>query len=124
SSLTVPSAGAGTSIVALSDSNVTSGSSRLTLSPGLTITSMIGTSTKSPMSGTLTSVIAAMSPPATQVLATEARDPRNPAAHGAHQTVQGAGASVSILNVSIASVTLAAGISPSSASAFNAASAT
>src|SRR5207249_351258 len=60
SALTIPSAGDGTSIVALSDSNVTSGSSRLILSPGLTMTSMIGTSEKSPMSGTLTSVIAAI----------------------------------------------------------------
>ena len=59
-SLTVPAAGAGTSIVALSDSNVISESSALTRSPGLTITSMIGTSLKSPMSGTFTSVNAAM----------------------------------------------------------------
>ena len=47
--------GAGTSIVALSDSSVSSGSSALTLSPGATCTSMIGTSLKSPMSGTGTS---------------------------------------------------------------------
>src|SRR5882762_804154 len=49
---TVPAAGAGTSIVALSDSSVTSGSSGLTLSPAFTITSITGTSLKSPMSGT------------------------------------------------------------------------
>src|SRR5215831_6032108 len=55
SSFTVPALGAGTSIVALSDSSVTSGSSGLTASPALTSTSMIGTSLKSPMSGTLTS---------------------------------------------------------------------
>ncbi len=48
-------------MVALSDSSVTSGSSALTLSPGLTCTSMTGTSSKSPMSGTLTSVGAVMS---------------------------------------------------------------
>src|SRR5437773_3336712 len=53
-SLTVPADGAGTSIVALSDSSVTSGSSGFTTSPGLTKTSMTGTSLKSPMSGTLT----------------------------------------------------------------------
>ena len=51
----MPANGAGTSIVALSDSSVTSGSSGATLSPGETSTSMIGTSEKSPMSGTTTS---------------------------------------------------------------------
>src|SRR4051812_47214843 len=55
SSPTVPAAGDGTSMVALSDSSVMSGSSSATLSPGFTITSMIGTSVKSPMSGTRTS---------------------------------------------------------------------
>src|SRR5205823_5971767 len=54
-SLTTPADGDGTSIVALSDSSVTSGSSGLTVSPVLTNTSMTGTSLKSPMSGTLTS---------------------------------------------------------------------
>src|SRR5438034_2072438 len=57
SSLTVPAAGEGTSIVALSDSRVTSESSAFTVSPGLTKTSMTGTSLKSPMSGTLTSIV-------------------------------------------------------------------
>ncbi len=57
SSRIVPAAGDGTSIVALSDSSVTSGSSSATVSPGLTITSMTGTSAKSPMSGTLTSIV-------------------------------------------------------------------
>jgi hypothetical protein len=56
SSCTTPANGAGTSIVALSDSSVTSGSSSLTASPGATSTSMIGTSEKSPMSGTSTSL--------------------------------------------------------------------
>src|SRR4051812_38524300 len=55
SSPTVPAAGDGTSIVALSDSSVMSGSSSATVSPGDTMTSMIGTSAKSPMSGTRTS---------------------------------------------------------------------
>ena len=56
-SFTVPAAGAGTSIVALSDSSVTSESSAATMSPGFTNTSMTGTSLKSPMSGTLTSIV-------------------------------------------------------------------
>src|SRR5436190_738345 len=56
-SLITPAEGAGTSIVALSDSSVTSESSAFTLSPGLTKTSMTGTSLKSPMSGTLTSMV-------------------------------------------------------------------
>ena len=57
-SLTVPSTGDGTSIVALSDSSVTSDASFATGSPGFTSTSMTGTSLKSPMSGTLTSIVA------------------------------------------------------------------
>src|SRR5438876_5126817 len=56
-SFTVPAAGEGTSIVALSDSSVTSESSAFTASPGLTKTSITGTSLKSPMSGTLTSIV-------------------------------------------------------------------
>ena len=60
---TVPADGAGTSSVALSDSSVSSGSSALTLSPGATCTSMIGTSLKSPMSGTRTSVAVDMGLP-------------------------------------------------------------
>ena len=43
-SFTTPASGAGTSIVALSDSSVTSESSALTVSPGFTRTSMTGTS--------------------------------------------------------------------------------
>jgi hypothetical protein len=56
SSLTMPAAGEGTSMVALSDSRLTSGSSLATTSPGLTSTSITGTSVKSPISGTLTSI--------------------------------------------------------------------
>src|SRR5690242_3759018 len=63
SSRTVPAAGEGMSMVALSDSRVTSGSSLLTTSPGATWISMTGTSAKSPRSGTLTSVMAAPSGP-------------------------------------------------------------
>ena len=58
-SVTLPAAGDGTSIVALSDSSTTSGSSTATSSPTATSTSMTGTSSKSPMSGTLTSIRAA-----------------------------------------------------------------
>ena len=42
-------------MVALSDSRLISGSSALIVAPGCTWTSMIGTSLKSPMSGTPTS---------------------------------------------------------------------
>src|SRR6516225_11357149 len=55
SSATVPASGEGTSMEALSDSSVSSGCSGAMLSPDLTMTSMIGTSLKSPMSGTRTS---------------------------------------------------------------------
>ena len=53
-----PAIGDGTSIVALSDSSVTSGCSAFTTSPGFTRISMIGTSLKSPISGTFTSIFA------------------------------------------------------------------
>src|SRR5262245_4735171 len=55
-SFTTPACGAGTSIVALSDSSVISGSSFFTASPGLTSTSITGTFLKSPRSGTVTSM--------------------------------------------------------------------
>ena len=48
----VPATGDGMSMVALSDSSVTSGSSAATTSPGETCTSITGTSAKSPISGT------------------------------------------------------------------------
>src|SRR5436189_210667 len=57
SSAIVPPTGDGTSIVALSDSSVTSGVSLLIASPTLTSTSMTGTSWKSPMSGTSTLIV-------------------------------------------------------------------
>src|SRR5688500_8935043 len=57
-SFIVPADGDGTSIVAFSDSNVINDSSAFTVWPGFTITSMTGTSLKSPMSGTFTSTIA------------------------------------------------------------------
>ena len=53
-SVIVPGNGAGTSIVALSDSSVSSGSSVCTVSPAETRISITGTSSKSPMSGTST----------------------------------------------------------------------
>ena len=55
-SFTTPSTVQGTSIVALSDSSVAIASSTLMLSPTLTNRSMTGTSAKSPISGTLTSI--------------------------------------------------------------------
>ena len=61
---TVPSRSAGTSMVALSHSSVISGSSALIASPGLTWISITGTSLKSPMSGTLTSIAIGGSSPA------------------------------------------------------------
>ena len=45
-------------MVALSDSSVTSDWSTLTVSPGFTSTSITGTSLKSPISGTFTSIFA------------------------------------------------------------------
>src|SRR5574343_238833 len=62
-SLTVPATVDGTSMVALSDSSVAIASSTLMLSPTLTNRSMTGTSEKSPISGTLTSMIWLMSFP-------------------------------------------------------------
>src|SRR5581483_7400703 len=56
-SLTVPDAVDGTSIDALSLSRTTSGASLVIVCPGLTSTSTTGTSLKSPMSGTLTSIV-------------------------------------------------------------------
>ncbi len=56
-SFTTPAPGDGISIVALSDSSVTSDCSFATASPGLTSTSMTSTSLKSPMSGTTTWLI-------------------------------------------------------------------
>src|ERR1700674_1367713 len=58
-SLITPAEGEGTSMVAFSDSSVTSESSAFTVSPGLTRTSITGTSLKSPMSGTFTSILCA-----------------------------------------------------------------
>ena len=54
-SWTLPANGDGTSMVALSDSSVTSGVSTPTSCPGSTRISITGTSEKSPMSGTVTS---------------------------------------------------------------------
>src|ERR1700687_3262046 len=58
-SLITPAEGEGTSMVAFSDSSVTSECSAFTVSPGLTRTSITGTAVKSPMSGTLTSILCA-----------------------------------------------------------------
>jgi hypothetical protein len=56
---TTPACDEGTSIVAFSDSSAISGSSTFTVSPGFTRTSMMGTSWKSPMLGTRTSIVLA-----------------------------------------------------------------
>ena len=64
-SFTTPAAGEGISMVALSDSTVISEASLATESPGLTRISMTSTSLKSPMSGTLTSVMLDMVVPFT-----------------------------------------------------------
>src|SRR6266581_2330492 len=58
-SFTIPASGDGISTVALSDSSVMREVSFSTRSPGFTRTSTISTSLKSPMSGTLTSIICA-----------------------------------------------------------------
>src|SRR5690606_38258241 len=62
-SLTTPAADDGTSIVALSDSSVTRPWSTATVSPTATSTSITGTSSKPPMSGTFTSIVFAMAAP-------------------------------------------------------------
>ncbi len=58
--LTVPPNGAGISMLALSDSSVISESSAAIVSPSETSTSMISTSSKSPMSGTGMSFVSLM----------------------------------------------------------------
>ena len=108
-SLTTPESGAGTSIVAFSDSSETNGSSAFTVSPTLTNISITGTSLKSPMSGTL------MSKTLLIVFS-------SPGQRG--QTVQGAARSVSSPYLAMAFATTAGLIVPSSASAFSAATAT
>src|SRR3954471_47137 len=78
SSATLPAVGDGTSIVALSDSSVMSGSSSATVSPGWTITSMTGTSEKSPMSGTWTATVSdAPAPPSPAGSAVASWTPRS-----------------------------------------------
>ena len=113
-SATVPAIGDGTSIVALSDSSVTSDCSALTTSPGFTRISMIGTSLKSPMSGTFTSIFA------TGALLKRQR--LNGTANA--QLRAGFGRSGSMPYFSIASATRLDGSNCSSASAFRLATAT
>jgi hypothetical protein len=57
---TTPASLAGTSMVALSDSRVTTGSSTVSWSPGATWTSITGTSEKSPMSGRRISMLGSL----------------------------------------------------------------
>src|SRR5450432_1744203 len=91
SSVTVPALGAGTSIAAFSDSTEISESSALTTSPALTKISMIGTSLKSPMSGTLTAVVVAAP---TGALAAAAAAGGAGAGAGAGEDAAGAAAAV------------------------------
>ena len=118
SSRTVPAAGEGMSMVALSDSTVISGSSSLTTSPGATWISMTGTSVKSPRSGTLTSVAVGTVTPWAVMPVTLIR-----AVMPGH-TVDGSGLPISIPYREIASATVAAGIAASSAREARAARAT
>src|SRR5206468_1646989 len=121
---TMPPSGDGTSIVALSDSSAINGSSAFTVSPGLTKTSMIGTSLKSPMSGTRTS--------ATPSGALVGDGGADTAAFGAVaavagvpvHTVQGSLRSVPSPYFLIAWSTISGLISPSSANALSAATTT
>ena len=118
-SLMVPAKGAGTSMVALSDSRVISESSFSTVSPALTRTSMTSTSSKSPMSGTLISLVSAMIESFSRVLPVGRRPMglRGPPPHA----VTGFGLSGSMPYFWIAFLTVDAGTSPSSANAFSAA---
>ncbi len=102
-SLTTPACDDGISIDALSDSTVTRLCSAFTVSPGLTSSSMISTSLKSPMSGTFTSTNA--------MACLRIRS----------YAYSGLIFSVLMPYFLIASATLAAGTLPSSASAFSAA---
>ena len=117
SSCTLPANGAGTSIVALSDSSVTSESSAFTLSPGLTMMSITGMSLKSPMSGTFTSIALIV------VLVVWSMHSKSGAAPR-HHIVHGSRRSVSSPYFLMACSTTSALMTPSSASAFNAATVT
>ena len=104
SSFTTPACEDGISIDALSLSTVTSDCSTFTVSPALTSSSMTATSSKSPMSGTLTSTTAIS---VSLLLLCQA--------------CSGLIRSVSMPYFLMASATFAAGTVPSSASAFSAA---
>jgi hypothetical protein len=107
-SLTVPATVDGTSIVALSDSSVAMASSTLMVSPTLTYSSMTGTSSKSPMSGTLTSTTP---PPATGGDRSLSR--REAAAAGAGAAACGAGAAVATPASTLISTTPSLTLEPS-----------
>jgi len=103
SARTTPACEHGISIDALSLSTVTSDCSAFTRSPTLTSSSITATSVKSPMSGTLTSIIAMMN------------------AFRALQACKGLILLASMPYLAIASATLAAGKAPSSAKPLSAA---
>ena len=122
---TVPDDGAGTSMVALSDSSVSSGSSALIASPSLTRISMIGTSLKSPMSGTVTWVVPAARASVMAVIVVSF--PVSLLRAGSAdivQTVIGLGFSGSSPYFAIASATTLGSTAPSSASDLSAATVT
>src|SRR5450830_1813586 len=73
-SLTTPAADEGISMLALSDSTVIRDWSALMVSPGLTMISMISTSLKSPMLGTLISIVLISALQSQQGLAQVAED--------------------------------------------------
>src|SRR5690606_23024213 len=75
-SFTTPANGAGTSIVALSDSSVTRPWSCLTVSPTETSTPITGTSSNPPISGTRASFVAAMATPRNEREAPAVAGPR------------------------------------------------
>ena len=106
----LPAKGEGTSMVALSLSSVTSGSSAFTASPGFTLISMTGTFLKSPMSGTVTVVIGML--PASAAAGRRGGD--------GNQALAGLRFSGSMPYFAMASATFVEGILFSSASALSA----
>ena len=124
-SLTVPADGEGTSIDALSDSKVINGSSSLTMSPGFTEISMIGTSLKSPISGTFTSMMLVKTTSLDSARRVGRRQYSDRLGEfSSSQTRAGFGLSGLMPYLRRASATSVAGTVPSSASAFSAATTT
>ena len=110
-SLTTPATVDGTSIVALSDSRVTSDCSTFTVSPTLTRISMTGISVKSPISGTSTSTLP---PPAdgataaTEGAAGPAAATGTPATGAGADAAAGAGAGAAVVAAAAAATSITA----------------